>query len=81
MSAGKVLVFDEGVITRYEFLWTDKYKYRKPTRLPAQTYIQYLMSWISGLLQDDSLFPTEPSMSLPLADSQMFPFPVIIWIK
>ena len=61
MSAGKVSVFDEEVRNSYEFLWTDKYKYRKPTRLPAQTYIENLMSWILSLLQDDSLFPTEPS--------------------
>ncbi|CBK24102.2 uncharacterized protein [Blastocystis hominis] len=55
MSAGKV----------YEFLWTDKYKYRKPTRLPAHTYIEYLVSWVLGLLQDDSLFPTEPNVPFP----------------
>lgn len=46
----------------YEFLWTDKYKYRKPTRLPAKVYIDYLMNWIVHLIEDVNLFPVEPSI-------------------
>lgn len=44
----------------YEFLWSDKYKYRKPARLSAKKYIDTLMNWTVHLLEDETLFPVTP---------------------
>ena len=40
----------------YEYLWADHYKYKTATRVPAKTYIDYLMNWITALLENKSLF-------------------------
>ena len=50
----------------YEFLWSDKYMYRKPTRLHAKMYIEILMNWIVSLLEDETLFPVDAGSSLSL---------------
>lgn len=62
MSAGeKYLLFRGMIFVVMNSWWTDKYKYRKPTRLPARIYIDYLMNWIVRLLEDDTIFPIVPS--------------------
>uniref|UniRef100_A0A8D8Y229 MOB kinase activator-like 3 n=1 Tax=Cacopsylla melanoneura TaxID=428564 RepID=A0A8D8Y229_9HEMI len=42
---------------RYEYLWADGAKYKKPTALPAPQYISLLMDWIEGQINDEHLFP------------------------
>lgn len=39
-----------------EFAWTDSQK--KLIKLPAPQYIDYVMSWIQNLLDDEAVFPT-----------------------
>lgn len=56
-------------LCRYEYLWEDGSKYRRPTKLPAPEYVDALMNWAQGLLDDESIFPNkigiEPSCFVP----------------
>lgn len=54
---------------RYEYLWEDGAKYRRPTKLPAPEYVDALMNWAQGLLDDESVFPNKIGAiySLPVA--------------
>ncbi|KAG5646592.1 hypothetical protein DXG03_002896 [Asterophora parasitica] len=44
---------------RYEYLWEDGVKYKKPTKLPAPEYVDALMNWAQSLLDDESIFPNK----------------------
>ncbi len=52
------------LISSFEFLWVDKQRYCRPTRLPAKIYIDFLLNWLVSQLQDESLFPIEECMDL-----------------
>lgn len=43
---------------RYEYLWQDNAKYKKPTRLPAKYYMELLMEWIEARINDENIFPS-----------------------
>lgn len=68
--------------SRYEYLWADGDKYKKPTKLPAPKYIELLMDWIESQINNEELFPvTTGPKSLFLSPTfsnlqifQMFPF-------
>src|ERR1700722_15825351 len=45
--------------TRYEYLWEDGVKYRRPTKLPAPQYVDALMNWVQNLLDDEAVFPNK----------------------
>lgn len=40
-----------------DYSWLDAN--RQPTRLPAPTYIEYVMTWINNRLNDETVFPTK----------------------
>lgn len=42
---------------KYEYLWADGDAVKKPIRCSAPEYVDYVMSWIQGLLDDDKVFP------------------------
>lgn len=42
---------------RFEYLWADRDKYKKPTALPAPQYVSLLMDWIESQINDENLFP------------------------
>lgn len=42
---------------RYEYLWQDGEKYKKPTKLAAPDYMNELMAWIEVRINDENLFP------------------------
>eukprot|EP00735_Rhodelphis_limneticus_P004333 TRINITY_DN1590_c0_g1::TRINITY_DN1590_c0_g1_i1::g.28218::m.28218 TRINITY_DN1590_c0_g1::TRINITY_DN1590_c0_g1_i1::g.28218 ORF type:complete len:221 (+),score=41.06,sp/Q9FHI1/MOB1A_ARATH/55.66/3e-79,Mob1_phocein/PF03637.12/1.4e-74 TRINITY_DN1590_c0_g1_i1:121-783(+) len=42
---------------KYEYLWKDDKKYKKPTKMPAQEYISNLMAWVDEQLNDEKIFP------------------------
>ncbi|KAF8536485.1 Mob1/phocein [Trichophaea hybrida] len=42
-----------------DYTWLDANK--KPMRLPAPTYIEYVLQWISNRINDETLFPTKAS--------------------
>lgn len=43
--------------TRINFSWPDQNK--RLVSLPAPTYIDYVMSWVQKLLDDEAVFPTK----------------------
>lgn len=43
---------------RYEYLWADDKKIKKPIKVSAPEYADYLMTWVQGILEDESVFPT-----------------------
>lgn len=49
--------------SRYEYLWADGDKYKKPTKLPAPRYIELLMDWIESQINNEELFPVTTGMS------------------
>lgn len=42
---------------KFEYLWVDGQKYKKPTSLPANQYISFLIDWIESQINDEHLFP------------------------
>lgn len=38
---------------RYEYLWADGDQFKKPTPLPAPKYIEYLMDWTEGQINNE----------------------------
>lgn len=50
---------------RFEYLWADGIKYKRPTALPAPQYVTLLMDWVEAQINDENIFPV----------SSMVPFP------
>jgi hypothetical protein len=44
-------------VTRLNYTWINQD--RKSVHLPAPTYIDYVMTWVQNLLDDDNTFPTK----------------------
>ncbi|ESW96053.1 maintenance of ploidy protein mob1 [Ogataea parapolymorpha DL-1] len=51
----------------YEYLWQDPMNRssNKPTSMSAPGYVEALMVWIQGFLDDDSIFPTKMGVGFP----------------
>jgi len=47
---------------KFEYLWADKDKYKKPTQLPAPQYVSLLMDWIEAQINNENLFPVSTGM-------------------
>ena len=67
MSAGPKYLNQRSLNYSYEYLLVDKHKYKEPTRVPAKTYIDHLLTSIRRSLQDEILFPVDKSCSLTLS--------------
>ncbi|KAG6378791.1 Mob1/phocein [Boletus reticuloceps] len=50
---------------RYEYLWEDGIKYKKPTKLPAPEYVDALMNWAQNILDDENVFPNKIGIPFP----------------
>jgi hypothetical protein len=50
---------------RFEYLWADGDKYKKPTPLPAKEYISHLMDWIEMQINNQALFPCTSDLPFP----------------
>jgi hypothetical protein len=50
---------------RYEYLWEDGVKYKRPTKLAAPDYVDALMNWAQGLLDDEAVFPNKIGRPIP----------------
>lgn len=61
--------YDHGLFTgcRYEYLWEDGVRYKKPTKLPAPEYVDALMNWAQGLLDNEDVFPNKIGTPSPLS--------------
>jgi len=51
--------------SKYEYLWADGVKYKKPVRLPAPEYIDKLFDWVEAQIDDPSVFPAQFGMPFP----------------
>ena len=70
MSAGTkyIKLFSEPnslfyLIISFTYLWADGGRFKKPTEMPAQDYIDHLMSWIESIFNDESIFPSSTGLS------------------
>ncbi|XP_050531982.1 MOB kinase activator-like 3 isoform X2 [Daktulosphaira vitifoliae] len=50
---------------KFEYLWADKEKYKKPTQLPAPQYVSLLMDWIENQINNENLFPVSTDVPFP----------------
>ena len=44
---------------RYEYLWADGTEVKKPIKLSAPEYVDYLMTWVQKQLDDETVFPSK----------------------
>lgn len=51
--------------SRFEYLWADGDKFKKPTKLPAREYISHLMDWIEMQINNQALFPCTADLPFP----------------
>lgn len=57
--------------SRYEYFWQDGDKFKKPTPLPASQYIENLMDWVEGQINNDDIFPTTSNVPFPKSFSTL----------
>eukprot|EP00741_Cyanophora_paradoxa_P011509 tig00020557_g11118.t2 len=50
---------------KYEYLWADGVLIKKAVKCSAPEYVEYLMTWVESLLEDESIFPTRPGAPFP----------------
>jgi len=49
---------------KYEYLWADE-NIKKPIKVSAVEYVDYLMNWIQKLLDDEEIFPSRVDVPFP----------------
>jgi MOB kinase activator 1 len=50
---------------KYEYLWADGVKIKKPIRCSAPEYVAHLMQWVEDQLYDPRVFPTDDNVDFP----------------
>lgn len=50
---------------KFEYLWADGGKYKKPTPLPAPQYVSLLMDWVEAQINNETLFPVSTDVPFP----------------
>jgi hypothetical protein len=43
---------------RFEYLWQDSENYKRPTKMPAPAYIEQLMTWVQGTIDNEAMLPS-----------------------
>ena len=43
---------------RFEYLWQDNEKFKRPTKMPAPEYVEHLMTWVQGNIDNEQMFPS-----------------------
>lgn len=51
--------------TAYEYHWADGVKVKKPIKVSAPEYVDLLMSWVEGQLNDEHIFPLQLGTPFP----------------
>lgn len=46
----------------FEYHWADGVTIKKPIKVPAQQYVDYLMTWVQGQMDDEAIFPSKQGM-------------------
>jgi MOB kinase activator 1 len=42
----------------FEYLWQDSENFKRPTKMPAPTYIEHLMGWVQSNIDNEAVFPS-----------------------
>merc|ERR1712176_938322 len=50
---------------KYEYLWADGIKYKKPIKVSAPEYVDLLMTWVEDQINNEQIFPMEESNKFP----------------
>lgn len=48
------------IVMSLDYTWLDHN--RRQVKLPAPTYIDYVMTWLQNVLDDEAVFPTKAGM-------------------
>ena len=51
--------------SRFEYLWQDSENFKRPTKMPAPEYVEHLMAWVQGNVDNESMFPSRIGTSMP----------------
>jgi Mob1/phocein family len=43
---------------RFEYLWQDSENFKRPTKMSAPEYVEHLMSWVQGNIDNEQMFPS-----------------------
>lgn len=43
---------------RFEYLWQDNEHYKRPTKMAAPAYIEQLMTWVQGHIDNEAVLPS-----------------------
>ncbi|KAK9782919.1 putative maintenance of ploidy protein mob1 [Seiridium cardinale] len=49
----------------FEYLWQDNENFKRPTKMPAPAYIEQLMSWVQGNIDNESVLPSRIGVPFP----------------
>lgn len=61
----RAVLMKELMDSRMDYTWIDAS--RKRVKLPAPQYIDYVLTWVEGLIKDESVFPTKAGSSSSLS--------------
>jgi len=50
---------------KYEYLWADGVKYKKPIKCCACEYVDYMMTWVQSQLDNEEVFPSRMGVPFP----------------
>lgn len=50
---------------KFEYFWADGVKIIKPIAVSAPEYINYLMTWVQELIDDENIFPSQAGKAFP----------------
>lgn len=51
------------IFYRFEYLWQDNENFKRPTKMPAPTYIEHLMAWVQASIDNETVFPSRIGMT------------------
>jgi len=51
--------------SKYEYLWADGKDIKKPIKVSAPEYADFLMTWVQNTLEDETIFPTNDTTPFP----------------
>jgi len=50
---------------KYEYLWADGENVKKPIKVSAPDYVDYLITWVQNILDDETVFPSRVDVPFP----------------
>merc|ERR1719197_490110 len=50
---------------KYEYLWADGKEIKKPIKVSAPEYVDFLMTWVQEILDDETIFPSRVDVPFP----------------